>query len=228
MHKLDRTLLLITLLPIIVVATSLIFFHSMIAAFVTYHLFICLLLPAVYLKTHRQKKESLSAILGLSLGKHKQSILTGILLGLVSFTVMLFFFTSLQNILFSKAHITSLLSSWGYNKVYFLPLALYFIFFNAVVEEIFWRGFLYTYYKKAWGSSMASIIIALCFIQYHFVTIWLLFSLQAALALVVVLFVVNLLWNYLRERFGNIYASILWHLFADLAIMWVYYFFIYS
>ena len=138
----------------------------------------------------------------------------------IAFIVLLAYFS---NALVSKDHITTLLTTWGYKQEFLLPLMIYFILFKSVVEEIFWRGFLFTQYKYLSGNTFAALMISLFFIQYHFVTVWHLISIQTAIVFTVLLFCVNIFWCSLRIKYNNIYATIISHLFADLAIMFVYY-----
>ena len=223
MRRSDLSIFGISILPVIVIALCLLLLKSMVAAFVLYHIVICLILPALYLEFYPRKGQKLVELLGLRRGRVGKSIIVGLVVGVLFFVTIILFFQFFGNVFLSGEHITTRLTGWGYDKNLLVWLALYFIFFNAVVEEIFWRGFLFSYYRNLFGEYHGSVLLSFCFIQYHFITIWLLFSFATAVFFTPFLFFTSFFWCYLRIKYNNIYAPIISHLFADLAIMFVYY-----
>ena len=110
----------------------------------------------------------------------------------------------------------SLTSNAGVTKENFLYVSLYISFVNSLLEEFFFRGFVcrnlserkkFSYIFSAAAFSLYH--VAMMFGWYHPV---LLFLVLAGL------FVGGLIFNWLNEKLGCIYASWLTHMFANFAI----------
>lgn len=213
--------ILISFLPLAAVSAGLILLRNLFWIFFLYHAVVCLGVPLVYFITRREKPRVFSARTGITGGNAAQSLIAGLIAGAVFFTAIVFVFTRFRDSLIDAALIRNLLSSWKYGGGHAVLFILYFVFFNSVVEEIFWRGFLCGEYEWL-GKNRASLIVSFFFIQYHFLTIALLFSVQAAFALAPLLFIASVFWCLTRYWYGNIYAAVASHLAADLALMAVY------
>lgn len=222
MKNISFRTIIISFLPLIFVYFGLTIIKNMVITFIFYHIIVCLLLPLMDYCFFYRKSASLHEILGL--GRiDKRSILTGVLLGIAYFGSIILIFYCFKKTLLDKFHIDTALSAIGFSKKYFFLLAVYFIFFNSIVEELFWRGYLYYQYGKKIRIPFSSVVISFFFIQYHFITIGIIFSFQVALIFIPVLFIVSIIWCYLRHINSNIYAAIISHFMADLALIVVYY-----
>jgi membrane protease YdiL (CAAX protease family) len=179
--------------------------------------------PALYIIRSREKPVEL-----LAAGKSnlKTGLSAGLITGIMFFLLIYLFFHFFGASFMSRENVNSFLGSIGYKKTMLIPLVLYFIFFNSVVEELFWRGFIYSYFRKNFGPILSGLWASFFFIQYHFLTIWLIFSPVAAFVFTPVLFGASVFWCSLRERLESVYAPIAGHLLADLAIIAVYYRFV--
>ena len=112
----------------------------------------------------------------------------------------------------------NLTSNAGVTKENFLFVSLYISFVNSLLEEFFFRGFVFRNMKRlskgwiAYGSS------AVLFAAYHIAMMlgWFGFGLNALILLG--LTVGGLIFNWLNEKLSCIYASWLTHMFANFAI----------
>lgn len=207
------------LMPLLAVASGLIFFRNILLTFCLYHILVCLIVPSMHIL---RLKENIAEIFTPG-GSPLQGLVWGAVSGALLFLVIFLFFLFTGPVFLSKENISGYLSSVGYDGRMFVRLAVYFIFFNSVVEELFWRGFIYGHFRKALGPGPSAAWVSFFFVQYHFLTVWLIFSPYAALLFTPFLFAASAFWCFLREKTGSVYGVIVSHLLADLAVMAVYY-----
>jgi len=105
----------------------------------------------------------------------------------------------------------------GVNADNFLFVALYISFVNSMLEEFFFRGFLFMN-LKAISRRLAYLFSSIAFALYHIAIMLGWFSPGLFALILVGLTVGGLLFNYLNERLGTIYGSWLVHMFANFAI----------
>jgi len=110
----------------------------------------------------------------------------------------------------------NLTKSAGVSKDNFLYVSLYISFVNSLLEEFFFRGFLFTNLKT--NRRLAYCFSALAFSLYHVAMMigWFNFWLTGLVLLG--LFVGGLIFNALNEHNDCIYVSWLTHMFANFAI----------
>ena len=104
----------------------------------------------------------------------------------------------------------------GVTKDNFLYVSLYISFVNSLLEEFFFRGFLFTNLKQ--NRIFAYCFSALAFSIYHAAMMVGWFSFWLTGLVLVGLFVGGLIFNALNEYNDCIYVSWLTHMFANFAI----------
>ena len=104
------------------------------------------------------------------------------------------------------------------NRDNFIFVALYIPIVNAFVEEFFFRGILFIALNKYIKSTFAYLISASFFSVYHVAIMSNWFSIPLFLLLVFSLLVAGLLFNWINEKTGSIYASYFIHAASNLAI----------
>jgi len=214
--------IIIGFLPLVFVFFGLVIFKNILITFILYHIIICMVLPVINYYFWDHKPAPLSEMLGLG-RKDKRSILQGILIGAVFFIGIIIFFDFVHFNFLDKKHINNILNSLGFSSNIFIYFAIYFILINSVLEELFWRGYLYYQFGKSIRIPFSSVIISFFFIQYHFFVIGLIFSVQVAFVFIPVIFIVSVIWCYLRHINSNIYAPLISHIMADMALIMVFY-----
>ena len=106
----------------------------------------------------------------------------------------------------------------GVNRDNFILVALYISFMNSLLEEFFFRGYLFLGLLQRTGRIAAYSISAFLFAAYHVAIIGRWFSPLIFLFAMAGLFIGGLIFNYLNERNRNIINSWVVHLMANLAI----------
>lgn len=100
----------------------------------------------------------------------------------------------------------------------FLYVAVYISFFNSLLEEFFFRGFIFLSLKKRSSRTIAYIVSALAFSLYHIGIMVDWFNIVIFFLALIALFIGGLVFNYLNEENKNIYNSWLVHMFANFAL----------
>lgn len=108
--------------------------------------------------------------------------------------------------------------SLNVKKDNFIFVALYISFFNSLLEEFFFRGFLFLGLYGRASRPMAYGISALAFAVYHVAIMIDWFSVGLFFLALAGLFIGGLIFNWLNEKNKNIYNSWLVHMFANFAI----------
>lgn len=148
----------------------------------------------------------------------KASLKTAFSLGFLLFAVILAAYFILRNVIDFSAIAGSLTENAGVTKENFLFVSLYISFANSLLEEFFFRGFLFWNLKSEGGRTLAYGCSAILFALYHvammvgWFSAWLMFLVLAALA------VGGMIFNRLNERWETIYVSWVVHMFANFAI----------
>ena len=104
------------------------------------------------------------------------------------------------------------------NKNNFFYVAVYISFLNSLLEEFFFRGFLFLSLNKTASRPIAYFISALSFGIYHIGIMADWFNVVIFLLALIALFGVGFIFNYLNEGNKNIYSSWLVHMFANFAL----------
>lgn len=157
----------------------------------------------LYLKLFRFQKKGFLPALGLGAGVY------AVILGGYFLVRPFFDFSGIADSLTQNAGVT------GDN---FLFVALYISFVNSLLEEFFFRGFVFTNLKNGSSRHFAYLFSALLFALYHVAMMIGWFSPALFVLVMVGLTAGGVIFNYLNERLHTIYASWLVHMFANFAI----------
>lgn len=180
-----------------------------------FKIIVFMLLPLFYLKKHNNLHE-IKKIFKISKDNH--SILKSLILG---FTVYLLIIGSYFTIgsYFDFNQITSSLESGiGVNRSNFIFVAIYISFINSLLEEFFFRGYAFIYFKKYTTKKVAYIFSSLAFAIYHVAMMITWFDFMLIALLIFSLFVSGVIFNFLDDKSGTIYNSWFVHMFANFSI----------
>lgn len=106
----------------------------------------------------------------------------------------------------------------GVNRDNFLLVAVYISFINSLLEEFFFRGYLFLGLLKRTNRWKAYTLSAFLFALYHVAIIGSWFSPALFLLAMTGLFVGAIIFNFLNEKNDNILNSWIVHMMANLAI----------
>lgn len=169
------------------------------AAFPLLLTYLCELMPVK--EIFRFRKQGFGIALGLGLG---------------IYALILGGWAVLRNWIDFSGIAVSLTSTAGVTKENFLYVSLYISFVNSLLEEFFFRGFVFGNLKQ--NRKFGYLLSAAAFSVYH-VAMMIGWFPPAILALVLTgLFVGGLIFNWLNEKQDCIYVSWLTHMFANFAI----------
>lgn len=148
----------------------------------------------------------------------KKALLTGGYLGVATFGVIIGAYALLHSYIDLSAVPESLEQGAGVTKDNFLLVSTYIALCNSLLEEFFFRGFVFFGLSKNGNKRFAYIISAAAFSFYHAgMLITMVSPLLFALALAA-LFLCGVLFNYLNSFRNRIWVSWLVHMGANLAI----------
>ena len=148
----------------------------------------------------------------------KKGFFTALALGLGIYALILGGYFGLRNVFDFSQIAGSLTENAGVTKGNFLYVSLYISFVNSLLEEFFFRGFLFRNIKTQTKPAVAYGFSAILFAAYHIAMMigWFGFGLNALMLFG--LTVGGLIFNWLNEKLGCIYGSWLTHMFANFAI----------
>jgi len=113
---------------------------------------------------------------------------------------------------------SSLTESTGIDGDNFLFVALYISFANSLLEEFFFRGFVFTNLKSSSNWLFAYLFSSLLFSLYHTAMMIGWFSLPLFALILTGLAAGGVIFNFLNEKFNTVFVSWIVHMFANFAI----------
>jgi len=216
------TIICLSLLAPIVIYLGLNILNNVSLTFIMFYGFVCVIIPVFDLII--LKKYTIHRLL-TSLGflKFKKSFLFGAISGLLFSLIIYIFFTSLNEYVLDIDRIDTILYQWKITNINIYLFLIIMIFANSILEEIFWRG--YIYYKLMFKTKIVKVVLltSLFYTSYHFLTTINLFPFYFSLLFTFIIFCVGVFWGYLRYKYQSLYITMISHLFADLGIMSIYF-----
>lgn len=109
------------------------------------------------------------------------------------------------------------------NRLLYLAGALYWCTVNSLLEEYFWRWFIFTRLRdvlprNAMGIGAAVVVCGLLFTAHHVVALKVYFDWKTTLLASAGVFIGGVTWSLLYLRYRNIYAGYVSHVWADVII----------
>lgn len=148
----------------------------------------------------------------------KKGFATAFGLGAGLYVLILGAYFCVRNFFDFSSIAVNLTQNAGVTKDNFLYVSLYISFVNSLLEEFFFRGFLFLNLKKLSPRRFAYLCSAAAFALYHvaMMTGW--FSWWLWVLVMTGLTVGGMIFNWLNEKLNCIYVSWLVHMFANFAI----------
>jgi membrane protease YdiL (CAAX protease family) len=101
----------------------------------------------------------------------------------------------------------------------FIFIAIYITLGNSLLEEFFFRGFIFLNLRQLGKEKFAYLFSALLFAIYHISIFQSWFTLPLMLLSLFGLFTIGIVFNWLNTKTNTIINSWIVHIFADLAII---------
>ena len=150
--------------------------------------------------------------------KSKKSLMYSLILGIGVYIGILVVYFILKDFINLSNIIELLDKNASVDKENFLWIALYISFVNSLLEEFFFRGFMFLNLKKISGRKFAYIVSSFVFSLYHVAIMGSWFNPILFIIAMIGLFIGAIIFNYLNEKGGNIYNSWIVHMMANLSI----------
>jgi membrane protease YdiL (CAAX protease family) len=201
-----------TFLPWLVLSLGMHFFRSILWSFFLYHG--CCLLPAIIWRRKSWQKHlilptvrqiALVATVGAAFG-----LVTWALHGLIGGFVL------------DRPRALTAMTTRGFQISWLLPLSIYFMTVNPVVEELFWRGVVLNDLcdRETKMFSAPYIWTNLSFAAWHLLVVRLFVTPLLNVLAVVIVAAVGFFLSWLYRRTGSVILPILWHgLVFDMAVI---------
>ena len=147
----------------------------------------------------------------------KENIKYSIVLGISVFSVIMVAYFICKSFIDLSA-IENMLNMSEINKDNFIYVALYISFINSLLEEFFFRGYAFLVLKDVSSRKFAYVFSSFMFAIYHagMTSGW--FNIIIYFLALFGLFIGGCIFNYLNERYENIYPSWIVHMCANFAI----------
>lgn len=147
----------------------------------------------------------------------KKGLFTAVLLGLGVYGVVVGAYFAFRGVFDFSALTSNLTETTGVNKSNFLLVAVYISFANSLLEEFFFRGFAFLTLKSVSSRGLAYILSSVLFAVYHIAMMLGWFAWPVILLSMIGLFAGGMIFNFMNEKYNNIYLSWLIHMFANFA-----------
>jgi len=178
-----------------------------------FKLIVFMIIPMMYTFTNKNIK-----VTDIFKVKSKKYLLYSLLIGLMIYAIIIVVYLILKSFIDLKNIKGILDSNLNINKENFIFVAIYISFVNSLLEEFFFRGFLFLNLNRLINRKYTYIISSLSFAIYHVAIMSNWFNNGLFVIAMIGLFVGGLIFNYLNEKSSNIYGSWLVHMMANFAI----------
>ncbi len=152
----------------------------------------------------------------------RKNVYHGIYLGIFCFFAIVLSGYFLQSCFFDKANLQNLLVKWHFSGNLLPWLVLTIMFVNPFLEEIYWRGYLFTKLEGKLGKRGIMFLTSLFYSLYHFLSVIPLFNWPYHIFVIIPVFFAGIVWAYMRIKSNSLIGSIACHILADSGIMAVY------
>ncbi|WP_144513998.1 CPBP family intramembrane glutamic endopeptidase [Bacillus sp. FJAT-22090] len=152
----------------------------------------------------------------------KTSIIIGIISGLICLAAIYGFVVIFQSSVLDIPQLQRLLEKWDFSGTKVILLVLVLVLINPILEELYWREFMYRRLFLKVGNVLAVMITAIFYSMYHLIVVIAIFSFPFNVLAVIPVFLAGIMWGIFRIKLGSITAPIISHCLADIGIMLVY------
>lgn len=176
-----------------------------------------LLVPLFIIKMQKEK------VLADSFSLDKKSVVKLSALGIIIYVIIMTAFYLTKGVFDYSSLVNSLSADQNVSQDSFIRIALYISFCNSLLEEFLFRFVAFIKLSEYITKKVAYIFSSCVFALYHIAMIGSSFPLPLLLLALVGLAIGGGIFNYVDDKSRNIYNSWIIHMFADFAIMTIWY-----
>jgi membrane protease YdiL (CAAX protease family) len=149
----------------------------------------------------------------------KRNLLTGAFFGITCFLIIITAYYLLRDIINLQGIVDELTVKSKITPVNFMFVGLYITFGNSLLEEFFFRGFIFLNLYEIKSKRVAYLYSALLFGFYHISIFKTWFNMWLMVLALAGLVSVGFVFNWLDAKSGNFLNSWIVHILADIAII---------
>ncbi len=143
----------------------------------------------------------------------------GFLFGLASALIIVVTFIIAKDFINTDKIITDLNDRLHITPEVYIFIALYITFGNSLLEEFYFRGFIFLKFYQANYKTLGYLFSALLFAIYHVAIFATWFNIWLILLALLGLFIVGIIFNWLNTKSNNFLNSWILHIMADIAVV---------
>jgi uncharacterized protein len=171
-----------------------------------------LILPVVWLRRVERKPIKISK-------PNKQDWLIGLILGLLMFVTILAAYWFVLRSWINVANVHNILQKIGpINQLTFQIGGIYFTFVNALIEEYFWRWFVFSRCEEIVPGRPAVLLSALFFTLHHTIGLAIFTDWRTTILGTLAVFVAGAIWSGCYRRYRSVWGNYISHAIADMAL----------
>lgn len=174
------------------------------------------IVPYIYIRLY--KKSNIITSLRCK-ETNKNNIKIGIILGSISFIIILVTYFILKDVINLQSISQELQNKSKVTPVNFLFVAAYITFGNSFLEEFFFRGFIFLNLYEMNLKKTAYLFSSLLFALYHMAIFKTWFDIKLILLALFGLITIGFIFDYIDTKSKNFFNSWIVHILADAAIM---------
>lgn len=145
--------------------------------------------------------------------------ITGMIIGLVMFMAILIMYWLFLRYWIDVNFVREKLEQVGnINQQAFIFGGAYFILINALIEEYFWRWFIYSRWEELVSDKFAVLLSALSFTLHHAIGLAAFVDWRVVTVASLAVFVAGAVWSEYYRRYRLIWCNYFSHAIADLAL----------
>ncbi|MFO7710812.1 MAG: CPBP family intramembrane glutamic endopeptidase [Candidatus Woesearchaeota archaeon] len=213
-----KTLILLLVLPLLIIFISRIFFPSTYLFSSIYK--IIFLFPIAYrLFSGKSVKEAISKHFSIKTLRKNVVQVTGI--GLILSGIYIGAFYVAKGLIDMGEIVSRLQETISADATSMIFIGLYIIVLNSLLEEFFWRGFLFDEFRKRFPYWISHLATGIGFSLHHVIFYYNWFSIPVFLAVTFGLVGYAIIMNLVFERYKDLFSCWVIHAFADVAQIYI-------
>ena len=177
--------------------------------------FLFLLIPLLYYKIF--KEGTFKELLSLFILKEKRDAKLPLILGGIVFSFIVITFVIIQPLI-DSAMVDEALANIGITPGNAFLVVLYIVLINAALEQLFFRGFIFTSLYRMDMKPYAHIYSSVLFAVYHIPVLYHALDLGMLTLATLGLIVAGLIFNWLTVKCRSISGALIVHISANLAL----------
>ncbi|TDL80558.1 CPBP family intramembrane glutamic endopeptidase [Peribacillus frigoritolerans] len=151
-----------------------------------------------------------------------KGVLTGFGTGILFLFLIFGTVSAFSDSFFDAEKLQQQLIDWNFTGGHLIWLILILLIVNPLLEEYYWREFMYTKLMQKLSVLKTILITSFFYSLYHLLSLIFLFNWPINLLAVIPVFLAGMIWGYFRHRFRSLVPAILCHMLSDLGIILVY------